>query len=130
MEEKTELKPDAALEPAEEAQQERARHVYAAKMFWGYLILGSLFWFFVLYGATYLFVKFLPVDETVGGFAILICAAILYLWGFVFAVLSFLAARKIKNPWWLKALYILGVILYLCALFTGMFVLIHLAVIL
>lgn len=106
-----------------------AENKYAAKIFWGFLIGGSIFWILVLFVVTYIFTQLVPVSETVGGLIIVVCAAVLYLWGFVLSVLSFIAALKIKNAPLVKTLYILGVILYMCVLFTGLFVLIHLAMI-
>ncbi len=106
-----------------------AENKYAAKIFWGFLIGGSIFWILVLFVVTYIFTQLVPVSETAGGLIIVVCAAVLYLWGFVLSVLSFIAALKIKNAPIVKTLYILGVILYMCVLFTGLFVLIHLAMI-
>lgn len=138
MEEKAETKQESAKEqsgsPSAIAKPDEGKDLslerkYARKIFWGFLIGGSVFWFLVLFVITYIFTQLVPVSGTVGGFIIVGCAAVLYLWGFVFAVLSFIAALKIKDSWAIKALYILGIILYMLVLFTGLFVLIHLAII-
>ena len=63
------------------------------------------------------------------GLALLICAVILYLWGFVFSVLSFMAAMRLKGKSLLKAIYIFGVIAYLIVLFSGLLVFVHVAMV-
>ena len=63
------------------------------------------------------------------GLALLICAVILYLWGFVFSVLSFMAAMRLRGKPLLKAIYIFGVIAYLVVLFSGLLVFVHVAMV-
>lgn len=62
------------------------------KLFWGYLVCGSLFWALVFYGVGMAFTYRENPNFDAAGLALLICAVILYLWGFVFSVLSFMAA--------------------------------------
>ena len=63
------------------------------------------------------------------GLALLVCAVILYLWGFVFSVLSFMAVMRLKGQPLLKAIYIFGVIAYLIVLFSGLLVFVHVAMV-
>lgn len=54
------------------------------KLFWGYLVCGSLFWALMFYGVGMTFTYRENPNFDAAGLALLICAVILYLWGFVF----------------------------------------------
>ena len=99
------------------------------KLFWGYLVCGSLFWALVFYGVGMAFTYRENPNFDAAGLALLICAVILYLWGFVFSVLSFMAAMRLKGKPLLKAIYIFGVIAYLIVLFSGLLVFVHVAMV-
>ncbi len=99
------------------------------KLFWGYLVCGSLFWALVFYGVGMAFTYRENPNFDAAGLALLICAVILYLWGFVFSVLSFMAAMRLKGKSLLKAIYIFGVIAYLIVLFSGLLVFVHVAMV-
>lgn len=99
------------------------------KLFWGYLVCGSLFWALMFYGVGMAFTYRENPNFDAAGLALLICAVILYLWGFVFSVLSFMAAMRLKGKPLLKAIYIFGVIAYLIVLFSGLLVFVHVAMV-
>ena len=99
------------------------------KLFWGYLVCGSLFWALMFYGVGMAFTYRENPNFDAAGLALLICAVILYLWGFVFSVLSFMAAMRLKGKSLLKAIYIFGVIAYLIVLFSGLLVFVHVAMV-
>lgn len=80
------------------------------KLFWGYLVCGSLFWALMFYGVGMAFTYRENPNFDAAGLALLICAVILYLWGSVFSVLSFMAGCAIKGKSLLNALYF-GVLL-------------------
>ena len=121
----------APAQPSEAALKEEKKKVEAelnkgfpgnrsvGKLFWGYLVCGSLFWALMFYGVGMAFTYL----------ALLVCAVILYLWGFVFSVLSFMAAMRLKGQPLLKAIYIFGVIVYLIVLFSGLLVFVHVAMV-
>ena len=99
------------------------------KLVWGYLVCGSLFWALVFYGVGMAFTYRENPNFDAAGLALLICAVILYLWGFVFSVLSFMAAMRLRGKPLLKAIYIFGVIAYLVVLFSGLLVFVHVAMV-
>ncbi len=86
------------------------------KLFWGYLLCGSIFWLLVFYGTGMAFSA---------GLCLLIVAVILYLWGFVFSVLSFRAAWRLKTQPLARYAYLFALVIYLITLFSGLFVFIH-----
>ncbi len=99
------------------------------KLFWGYLVCGSLFWALMFFSIGMAFTYRENPNFDAAGLALLICAVILYLWGFVFSVLSFMAAMRLKGKPLLKAIYIFGVIAYLIVLFSGLLVFVHVAMV-
>lgn len=99
------------------------------KLFWGYLVCGSLFWALMFYGVGMALTYRENPNFDAAGLALLICAVALYLWGFVFSVLSFMAAMRLKRKPLLKAIYIFGVIAYLIVLFSGLLVFVHVAMV-
>lgn len=100
-----------------------------AKLFWGYLVCGSLFWLVVFFGVGMAFTYRVDPNFETAGLALLICAVILYLWGFVFSVLSFMAALRIKGKPFIKTLYIVGIIAFMIVLFSGLLLFVHLAMV-
>ena len=126
----------APAQPSEAALKEEKKKVEAelnkgfpgnrsvGKLFWGYLVCGSLF-----YGVGMAFTYRENPNFDAAGLALLVCAVILYLWGFVFSVLSFMAAMRLKGQPLLKAIYIFGVIAYLIVLFSGLLVFVHVAMV-
>lgn len=137
------LKPQrrAPAQPSEAALKEEKKKVEAelnkgfpgnrsvGKLFWGYLVCGSLFWALMFYGVGMAFTYRENPNFDAAGLALLVCAVILYLWGFVFSVLSFMAAMRLKGQPLLKAIYIFGVIAYLIVLFSGLLVFVHVAMV-
>ena len=96
----------APAQPSEAALKEEKKKVEAelnkgfpgnrsvGKLFWGYLVCGSLFWALMFYGVGMAFTYRENPNFDAAGLALLVCAVILYLWGFVFSVLSFMAAMR------------------------------------
>lgn len=131
----------APAQPSEAALKEEKKKVEAelnkgfpgncsvGKLFWGYLVCGSLFWALMFYGVGMAFTYRENPNFDAAGLALLVCAVILYLWGFVFSVLSFMAAMRLKGQPLLKAIYIFGVIAYLIVLFSGLLVFVHVAMV-
>ena len=58
------------------------------KLFWGYLVCGSLFWALVFYGVGMAFTYRENPNFDAAGLALLICAVILYLGGSFFPCLA------------------------------------------
>ncbi len=132
--------PPSEIELKEEKKEEKAQieselnrgfpgNRSVGKLFWGYLVCGSLFWALMFYGVGMAFTYRENPNFDAAGLALLICAVILYLWGFVFSVLSFMAAMRLKRKPLLKAIYIFGVIAYLIVLFSGLLVFVHVAMV-
>ncbi len=131
----------APAQPSEAALKEEKKKVEAelnkgfpgnrsvGKLFWGYLVCGSLFWALMFYGVGMAFTYRENPNFDAAGLALLVCAVTLYLWGFVFSVLSFMAAMRLKGQPLLKAIYIFGVIAYLIVLFSGLLVFVHVAMV-
>ena len=124
----------APAQPSEAALKEELNKGFpgnrsVGKLFWGYLVCGSLFWALMFYGVGMAFTYRENPNFDAAGLALLVCAVILYLWGFVFSVLSFMAAMRLKGQPLLKAIYIFGVIAYLIVLFSGLLVFVHVAMV-
>lgn len=95
------------------------------KLFWGYLLCGSIFWLLVFYGTGMAFSYGPDTNYDAAGLCLLIVAVILYLWGFVFSVLSFRAAWRLKTQPLARYAYLFALVIYLITLFSGLFVFIH-----
>ena len=121
----------APAQPSEAALKEEKKKVEAElnKGFPGNRSVGKLFWALMFYGVGMAFTYRENPSFDAAGLALLVCAVILYLWGFVFSVLSFMAAMRLKGQPLLKAIYIFGVIAYLIVLFSGLLVFVHVAMV-
>ena len=121
----------APAQPSEAALKEEKKKVEAElnKGFPGNRPVGKLFWALMFYGVGMAFTYRENPNFDAAGLALLVCAVILYLWGFVFSVLSFMAAMRLKGQPLLKAIYIFGVIVYLIVLFSGLLVFVHVAMV-
>ena len=100
------------------------------KLFWIYLVGGSVVWLTVFYVVGLLLTGGKNPNEDIAGFVLLIIAVLIYLWGFVFSAICLICAWKVKGNPAVKYGYMAGLFIYLLTLFSGLAVFVHVSMML